>query len=160
MASVLPITAIVLLLSITVAPLDSAVLVLFLFGCSAAGGRDGPVHHGSGHVHDPHGGGGGRDHEPQQVLSAARGGLFSPGRAVHRGRAGSPGAGRAGAAIDNLVLILTVAVGVGFFLVVAALRIRLAIPLRRLLLVFYCIVFLLAALAPGTLSPCPSTPEA
>ena len=32
MASVLPITAIVLLLSITVAPLDSAVLVLFLFG--------------------------------------------------------------------------------------------------------------------------------
>ena len=36
---------------------------------------------------------------------------------------------------------------------VAALRLRLAIPLRRLLLVFYCIVFLLAALAPGDFIP-------
>ena len=54
--------------------------------------------------------------------------------------------------IPNLTLILAVGVGVGFFLVVAALRIRLAIPLRRLLLVFYCIVFLLAAWPGGTLS--------
>ena len=51
------------------------------------------------------------------------------------------------------MLILTVAVGVGFFLVVATQRVRLGIPLRRLLLIFYLIVFALAAFAPGNFIP-------
>ena len=56
-------------------------------------------------------------------------------------------------AIPNLVLILTVAVGVGIFLVIANVRIRKAIPLRRLLLIFYFMVFTLATLAPGNFIP-------
>ena len=55
--------------------------------------------------------------------------------------------------IDNPVLIWTVAIGVGIFLVIAAMRIRMAVPLRRLLLVFYFIVFALAALAPANFIP-------
>ena len=49
--------------------------------------------------------------------------------------------------IDNVVLILTVGIGVGFFLTVCMLRIFLGIKLRWLLLGFYVLVFVLAALA-------------
>ncbi len=56
-------------------------------------------------------------------------------------------------AIPSQVLILTVAVGVGLFLVAATLRIRLGFPLRRLLLLFYGLVFLLALLAPSNFIP-------
>lgn len=50
--------------------------------------------------------------------------------------------------IPNMVLILTVAVGVGFFLVVALLRMLFGIPLAYMLLVFYGIVFLLSYFVP------------
>ena len=47
--------------------------------------------------------------------------------------------------IDSMVLIVTVGIGVGFFLMVCMLRIFLGIKLRWLLLFFYLLVFLLAA---------------
>lgn len=49
--------------------------------------------------------------------------------------------------INTGVLIITVAVGVGLFLLVAFLRILLGVPLRWLLLFFYAIVFTLAFLS-------------
>ena len=49
--------------------------------------------------------------------------------------------------IDTTVLIVTVSVGVGLFLMVSMLRILLAIPLKWLLIAFYAIVFTLAALS-------------
>ena len=49
--------------------------------------------------------------------------------------------------IDTLVLIVTVSVGVGLFLVVSMLRILFAIPLKWLLVFFYSIVFILAFLS-------------
>ncbi len=49
--------------------------------------------------------------------------------------------------IDNTVLLLTVGVGVGFFLAVCMLRVMLGIRLRWLLIGFYGLVFILAALA-------------
>ncbi len=55
--------------------------------------------------------------------------------------------------IDAGALIAAVSVGVGLFLMVSMLRILLGVPLRWLLLVFYGLVFLLAALsAPDFLS--------
>ncbi len=48
-------------------------------------------------------------------------------------------------AIDTGVLIIVVSVGVGFFLMLSMLRILLGIPLKWLLIVFYALVFLLAA---------------
>ena len=50
--------------------------------------------------------------------------------------------------IPSRVLIFSVAGGVGLFLVIALLRMLLGIPLRTLLLVFYPLVFLLAFFAP------------
>ncbi|MCQ2458012.1 MAG: DUF1538 domain-containing protein [Clostridia bacterium] len=50
--------------------------------------------------------------------------------------------------IPNMVLIISVAVGVGLFLVTALLRMLFRIPLRRLLWLFYGVVFILAVFAP------------
>ena len=44
LSSVLPITVIVLLLSITVAPVDSGIMVLFIFGSLLLIAGYGPVH--------------------------------------------------------------------------------------------------------------------
>ena len=49
--------------------------------------------------------------------------------------------------IDTAVLIVTVSVGVGFFLMVSMLRILLGIQLKWLFIVFYTVVFVLAALS-------------
>lgn len=51
--------------------------------------------------------------------------------------------------VPNLTLILAVALGVAVFLVFAVLRMLLGIPLSRLLVVFYAIVFPLAFMVPG-----------
>lgn len=51
--------------------------------------------------------------------------------------------------IPNLVLILAVALGVAVFLVIAILRMLIGIPLSRLLVFFYIIVFGLALFVPG-----------
>ena len=50
--------------------------------------------------------------------------------------------------IPNMTLILSVAAGVGIFLVMAFLRMLLGIPLPRLLVIFYAAIFLLAAFVP------------
>lgn len=49
--------------------------------------------------------------------------------------------------IDTTVLIVTVSVGVGFFLMVSMLRILLGIQLKWLFIVFYALVFVLAAVS-------------
>ena len=56
-------------------------------------------------------------------------------------------------AIPNMTLILTVAAGVGIFLVVAQLRMMFKIPLSYTLLFFYLIVFILAYFTPNTFIP-------
>lgn len=50
--------------------------------------------------------------------------------------------------VPNMTLIIAVAIGVGFFLVVALLRMLFSIPLPTMLTVFYIIVFILAFLVP------------
>lgn len=56
---------------------------------------------------------------------------------------------------DNLTLILSVALGVGLFLLIAVFRIFLQIKLSRLLIIFYAAVFILALspLVPGAFIP-------
>ena len=50
--------------------------------------------------------------------------------------------------IPNMTLILSVAAGVGLFLVIAFLRMLLGIPLPRLLVIFYSLIFLLTLFVP------------
>ena len=153
MASVLPITAIVFLLSVTVAPLETGPVVLFLFGAILLVVGMGLFTLGVDMSMIPMGQGIGR------TLSKSKGllipllvffvlGLLTtmaePDLQVLAGQMPS---------IDNMTLILTVAGGVGVFLVVASLRTRLGFPLRRLLIVFYGLVFILAFLAPADFIP-------
>jgi len=51
-------------------------------------------------------------------------------------------------AVPNMTLIMAVAAGVGFFLVVAVLRMFFSIPLPKLLLFFYVITFIMAFFVP------------
>ena len=144
MASVLPITAIVFLLSVTIAPLEPGTLVLFLFGAVLLVIGMGfftlgvdmsmlPMGEGVGAVLS------GKKRLLIPVLLYFLLGVLStmaePDLTVLANQI---------SAIPNMVLILTVAVGVGLFLVVATLRVRWGVPLRRLLLLFYGVVFLLA----------------
>src|SRR5699024_6416429 len=55
--------------------------------------------------------------------------------------------------VENMTLILAVAVGVGFFLVAAQVRMLLNIPLSYALLFFYILVFALSYFAPDTFVP-------
>ena len=153
MASVLPITAIVFLLSVTIAPLEPGTLVLFLFGAVLLVIGMGfftlgvdmsmlPMGEGVGAVLS------GKKRLLIPVLLYFLLGVLStmaePDLTVLANQI---------SAIPNMVLILTVAVGVGLFLVVATLRVRWGVPLRRLLLLFYGVVFLLAAFAPANFIP-------
>lgn len=62
--------------------------------------------------------------------------------------------------IPNMTLILSVALGVGVFLVVAMLRILFNIRLSLLLCIFYGVIFALAAFVPDGILPLPLIPAA
>ena len=130
LSSVLPIVLIVLVLCFSIAPIPTATLMTFLIGA---------------------------------VLLIGGMGLFTLGA----DQAMTPIGERVGAAMTRsrklwivvsvsfligvivTVLIGAVAVGVGIFLVIALLRILFRVPLNRLLVGFYLVVFTLAAFIPG-----------
>ncbi|MGN0430938.1 MAG: DUF1538 domain-containing protein [Lachnospiraceae bacterium] len=152
-ASVLPITIIVLLLSITAAPLSAGTLMLFLFGAVLLIVGMGFFTLGVDMSMIPMGEGIG------VTLSKARrigiplivclvlGILITIAEPDLQVLAGQV------PAIPNLTLILTVALGVGAFLVIAQLRILLKIPLSYILVFFYILVFLLTIFAPADFIP-------
>ncbi len=153
MASVLPITAIVFLLSITIAPLDPGTLVLFLFGSILLVGGMGLFTLGVDMSMIPMGEGVGGVLSKRKGLILSGAVYFLLGVLTTMAEPDLQVLAKQVSAIPSQVLILTVAVGVGLFLVAATLRIRLGFPLRRLLLLFYGLVFLLALLAPSNFIP-------
>lgn len=153
LSSVLPITAIVLLLCITIAPVSTGVFVLFLLGAFMLIFGMSLFTLGAGMSMQPMGEGIG------VVISRKKKILFpvliclalgiiitiaEPDLTVLANQIPS---------IPNLTLILSVAVGVGLFLAVALLRNLLGIKLAKLLLLFYGIVFILAIFAPSDFIP-------
>ena len=132
MASVLPITAIVFLLSITIAPLDPGTLVLFLFGAILLIGGMGLFTLGVDMSMTPMGEGMGVEVSRCRHLLIPVVVYFVLGVLSTVAEPDLQVLAEQVPAIENLVLILTVAVGVGIFLVVAFLRVRAGIPLRRL----------------------------
>jgi len=153
LASVLPITAIVFLLSITIAPLEPGALVLFLFGAILLIFGMGLFTLGVDMSMIPMGEGVGVEVSRSKHLLIPIVVYFLLGVLSTMAEPDLQVLAEQVPAIDNQVLILTVAAGVGLFLVVAALRIRKGVPLRRLLLLFYFLVFALAALAPINFIP-------
>ena len=153
MASVLPITAIVFLLSITIAPLDPGTLVLFLFGAILLVGGMGLFTLGVDMSMIPMGEGVGVTISKNRHLIVPVVVYFLLGVLTTMAEPDLQVLSKQVPAINSTVLIVTVAVGVGLFLVAATLRIRWGVPLRRLLLVLYFGVFALAFLAPGNFIP-------
>ncbi len=153
MACVLPITAIVFLLSITVAPLDPGTLVLFLFGAILLVGGMGLFTLGVDMSMIPMGEGVGSTLSKNKRLIVPILVYFLLGVLTTMAEPDLQVLSKQVPAIDGIVLIVTVAVGVGLFLVAATMRIRRGIPLRRLLLLLYFLVFALAAVAPGNFIP-------
>jgi hypothetical protein len=153
MASVLPITAIVFLLSITIAPLDPGTLVLFLFGAILLVGGMGLFTLGVDMSMIPMGEGVGSTLSKSRHLIIPLTVYFLLGVLTTMAEPDLQVLSKQVPAINSAVLIITVAVGVGLFLVAATVRIRRGVPLRRMLLVLYFAVFALAAAAPGNFIP-------
>ena len=153
LSSVLPITAIVLLLSITIAPLTPGAMVLFFFGALLLIVGTGIFTLGVDMSMTPMGSGVGvymsRSRRKWLTLGAA----FVLGLLVTIAEPDLQVLATQVPAIPNLTLILTVAAGVGLFLMLALVRTLLKVPLSRLLVIFYLLAFLLAALAPSDFIP-------
>ena len=150
LSSVLPITVIVLLLSITLVPLEVGPLTLFLTGAVLLIVGIGLFQLGAEMAMTPLG---------QDVGSKLSKGkrifpiiliCFVIGAIITIAEPDLQVLANQVASIPSQVLIWTVAIGVGVFLAVAVLRIRFHISLRRLLAVCYILLFVLSFFSPSS----------
>jgi hypothetical protein len=143
--SVLPITAIVLVLTLFFVPLSSGLLLSFLLGSVLiiVGmalfniGSDVSMSQIGAHI--------GAKMTHSRKLYVILGLSFILGIAITVAEPDLSVLAANASNIDHVALIITVSVGVGFFLMLSMIRIFFKIPLRYLLIVFYMLVFILAA---------------
>ena len=152
-SSVIPICAIVLILSVSIAPFHSGVLVLFVFGTILLIFGMALFTLGSGMSMTTLGEGIGVEMSKVKKIWIPLVVCFLLGALITISEPDLTVLAEQIPSIPNLTLILSVAVGVGLFLAVAMLRLHLKIPLTRLFLVFYALVFILAAFAPDSFIP-------
>lgn len=149
LSSVLPITVIVLILSITLVPMEIGTLALFLTGALLLIVGMGFFQLGTEMAMTPLGQGvGGKLAESRSILPVVFL-CFLMGLIITIAEPDLQVLANQVASIPNRVLILTVAVGVGIFLVVAVLRIRFHISLSKLLLGLYILLFALSYFSPS-----------
>ena len=153
LSSVLPITAIVLAISVTIAPLTPGTMVLFLFGALLLVFGMGLFSLGVDMSMTPMGDGIGVQISKAKRVLAPLLLCFILGMVVTIAEPDLQVLAEQLPSVDNMTLILAVAVGVGFFLVVAQVRMLLNIPLSYTLLFFYAAVFLLSYFAPDSFVP-------
>ena len=151
--SVLPISAIVLVLSVTIAPLDSGVLVLFLFGTLLLIVGIGLFTIGSGVSMQPLGEGIGVALSRSKRIGFPVLCCFVLGVLITIAEPDLQVLAQQIPSIPNNVLILSVAVGVGVFLAIAMLRTFFSLPLAKMLVLFYLIVIAVACFAPEDFIP-------
>lgn len=148
LSSVLPITAIVLLLSFTLTPMPIGTMLLFLLGAVLLILGMGFFSLGVDLSMMPMGDGVGR-----QIASSRRVWLplllcFVIGAFITVAEPDLQILARQVPAVPDAVIILSVALGVGLFLAVAFLRTKFALPLHRMLVALYLLVFVLAFFVP------------
>ena len=146
--AVLPIVAIVLLLSVTLAPMPTSILLAFLAGALLLLVGMMFFTLGAELAMEPMG-----ERLGARITRTKKLGIILPlgfllGFMITISEPDLQVLANQVQSIPNMVLILAVAAGVGLFLVVALLRMLFSIPLPPLLVGFYAVVFLLAALAP------------
>ena len=137
LSSVLPITAIVLLLSITISPISSGTLVLFLFGAVLLVFGMGLFTLGADLAMTPMGEGMGIEMSKSRkaFIPIIIGFVF--GIIITLAEPDLQVLAEQVPAIPNIVLTLAVAIGVGIFMMIAICRILFKIPLNVLLIIFY-----------------------
>lgn len=148
LSSVIPITVIVLALCLTITPVDSGVILLFLFGAALLVVGMGLFTLGTDTAMIPMGEYVGQSLSSQKspwliaflcYLIGFIVTLAEPDLSVLANQ--TPG-------IPNMVIILTVAAGVGIYLAIAFLRIYLNVKLSYLLVALYSIIFIVAMFTP------------
>lgn len=149
LASVLPITGIVLLLSVTFVPMEVGTLVLFLTGAFLLILGMGFFQLGAEMSMTPLGQGVGRKLVKQKSLWLICGISFLMGLLITISEPDLQVLANQVASVPNQVLIYTVAVGVGIFLVAAVLRILFGISLSKMLAVLYLFLFILSIFTPS-----------
>lgn len=151
--SVLPIFAIVLFLSISVAPMESGVLVMFLFGTILLIVGMGFFTIGSGISMEPLGEGIGATLGKSKKIAIPLVVCLVLGILITIAEPDLTVLAKQVPSISDAILIISVAVGVGIFLVVSMVRTRKGIKLNNLLLVFYALAIILAFFAPNDFIP-------
>lgn len=153
MAAVLPIAAVVFVISITAAPLSAGTLVLFLFGAVMVTFGMSLFTIGADMAMIPMGEGIG-----VQINQARR--IYTPllicfvlGVLITLAEPDLQVLAEQVPGVPDWMLIATVAGGVGLFLLLAELRMLLKIPLSYILVFFYILAFFLAQFAPEGLVP-------
>ena len=148
LASVVPITAIVLVLSFTVAPLPTATLLAFLVGAALLIVGMGLFTLGADTAMTPIGERVGAHMTRSRKLWVVVLVGFLIGVIVTVSEPDLQVLATQVPGVPNAMLIGAVALGVGVFLVIALLRILFRIPLNRMLIVFYIAIFGLTLLVP------------
>ena len=148
LAAVLPILAIVLILSFTIAPLPTSVLMAFLFGAVLLVVGMMFFSLGAELAMSPMG-----ERVGACITKTRRAGImltlgFLLGFLITISEPDLQVLANQVQAVPNMVLIVTVAVGVGLFLCFAMLRMLLSVPLNTMLVGFYIVVFVLAMFVP------------
>lgn len=151
--SVLPIAAIVLLLSISVSPLNAGVLVQFLFGTMLLIIGMSFFTIGSGLSMQPLGEGIGVQVGKAKKIFFSLLICFLLGMLITIAEPDLTVLAEQVPSVPNMVLIICVAVGVGIFLAVALWRAKKGIPLSRLLIVFYAAAMLLTVFVAADFIP-------
>lgn len=150
LSSVLPITLIVLVLSITLIPMDIGALALFLAGAVLLILGMGFFQMGAEMAMTPLGQGVGGRLMKSERLVLVLGVAFLMGVIITISEPDLQVLANQVASIPNAVLIWTVALGVGIFLAVAVLRILFHISLSKLLIGLYLFIFVLSFFSPST----------
>ena len=153
LASVLPITAIVLVISVTIAPLTLGAMIMFVFGAILLILGMGLFTLGVDMSMIPMGDGIGVEISKSRRIALPLLVCFILGVVITIAEPDLQVLAEQLPSVPNLTLILAVALGVGFFLVMAQVRMIFNIPLSYTLLVCYLIVFGLSFFAPDTFIP-------
>ena len=149
LSSVLPITIIVLLLSIVLIPMEVGAFTLFLAGALFLIFGMGFFQLGADISMTQLGQGLGGQLMKKRNLLFIIGGCFLMGVLITISEPDLQVLANQVASIPNQVLVLTVAIGVGCFLVAAVLRILFKVSLSRLLTLMYVVLFLVALATPS-----------
>ena len=148
LSSVLPITAIVLILCFTISPVPTEVLLAFLVGAVLLIVGMGLFTLGADTAMTPIGERVGAHMTKSRKLSVVVIVSFLMGVIITVSEPDLQVLATQVPSIPNGILIGSVAVGVGVFLVIALLRILFCVPLNRLLVISYIVVFTLAFFVP------------